>query len=283
LTLTVTGNNITTISKHESFWSNGIGIITGRLESGQWKLNANVWDLWKRNTSTTSGAPVTTFVVTKISNVNGITVDNANSNILLDETNADAKKYINTNTTVSFKIETYVNGVHYAANDQTFAVAFKNPVKPIVVRSGGEMKDKENSTTNESKFDLRKSFSVSDFNNNVMYLFDSATATTNKYNTGLLGQYGMSFQFGAGQSLNSGVATFVRAENASGTTISLPAQTTATVVGNEAVWTNRGAALQSDIYLVYKIKVANKFNTGSVDATKPEVEKEVKIRVKPNN
>src|SRR5690606_29709522 len=147
-----------------------------------------------------------------------------------------------------------------------------------------EFTDKETSGSNISEVDVRRLITLKDFNNSVIYDFNGGL-TGNTKATGLIDDYGIS-GISASNIITSRYnltdVAFTRYENASGGTISAPTGATATVNGQDLVWTNSGANLQQPIYLVYTVTVTNKFNNGSNSGTKGEVVKEIKIKVNPN-
>ena len=296
----VTGNLIDKLVKDLPFWDNAqtYGLINGRNIGGNnWQLYANLWDYWSIQTQSGANKPLTTFEYS-INNTNypGITIINgtnhATAEVQLNANNAAARDKVN-NGSVVLTLTTKVNGAVYKT--ENFNVKFVNPVKPIDLRTPYRaMKDKEVSGSNTSTFDLRRAISISTFNNDLIYLFDGLTSSNNVNNANLKSAYGIS-------TTNNGIAntlsitpyrltdaSFVGAyagiitNNAGHTALTLQSGATATVSGDNAVWTNNGANLQQPITLVYKVKVHNKWNQGQAQ-TIDEVEKLVYIVVNPNN
>ena len=281
ITVTVTGNNITTLTKDLPFWDTNqtFGIINGKLVSGNWELHANLWDYWTETTVTGSNLPVMGYTFGVSPAVNGINI--VGNEVRLDENQSTARATVN-NGTVALSINRTVNGVTYNNGLQTsFNVKFVNPVKAIEAKTPyKEFTDKEVSGTNVSEIDVRRLITIKDFNNTVIYNFNGGFSGTK--NTGLISDYGINGISPTFGSYNLTNVSFVRYENASGTAISAPSGASASVNGQDLVWTNSGANLQQPIYLVYKVTVTNKFNVAGLPATEAEVVKEIKIRVNPN-
>lgn len=304
--VTITGNMIDQLKKDLPFWDNTqtYGIINGRnidinnnqtrySETG-WQLFANLWDYWTiQNMSNASDKPVTTFEY-KISTITypGISIFDESSHtdaeVRLHADNTQARDRVN-NGHVVLTVITKVNGALYKT--ENFMVKFMNPVKPIVLRAAyRQMKDKEVSGTNTSKFDLRRAISLSNFNNDLIYQFSGAGNVSNKNSGALKTLYGISTTTNgiadAGDRLTTtsfvGAYPGVITNNAGMTAMTLQSGAKATVDGDDAVWTNDGANLLQPITLVYKVKVHNKWNLSQV-ATRGEVEKLVYIVVNPTN
>lgn len=298
--VTVTGNLIDKLVKDLPFWDNGqtYGLINGRNTGGNnWQLYANLWDYWSIQPQTGANKPATTFEYS-IDNTDypGITIINGanhtTAEVQLNANNAAARDKVN-NGFVVLTVTTKVNGATYKT--ENFNVKFVNPVKPIDLRVAyRQMKDKEVSGSNTSTFDLRRAISLSTFNNDLIYLFDGLTNANSVNNTNLKSAYGISTATnGIANTLSITPyrlthASFVGAyagvitNTAGHTALTLNSGATATVSGDNAVWTNNGANLQQPITLVYKVKVHNKWNQGQT-ATIDEVEKLVYIVVNPNN
>ncbi|MFD2555898.1 hypothetical protein [Sphingobacterium tabacisoli] len=281
ITVTVTGNNITTLTKDLPFWdaNQSFGIINGKLVSGNWELHANLWDYWTETTVSGSNLPVMGYAFGVSPAVNGINI--SGNEVQLNSSQATARAKVN-NGMVSLSINRTVNGVTYNNGLQTsFDVKFINPVKAIEAKTPyKEFTDKEVSGTNVSEIDVRRLITIKDFNNTVLYNFNGGFSGTK--NTGLISDYGINGISPTFGSYNLTNVSFVRYENANGTAISAPSGASASVNGQNLVWTNSGANLQQSIYLVYKVTVTNKFNVAGLPATEAEVVKEIKIRVNPN-
>ncbi|WP_270088529.1 hypothetical protein [Sphingobacterium sp. SYP-B4668] len=299
ITVTVAGTMIDKLNKDLPFWDNSqtFGIINGRNIGGNnWQLYANLWDYWTIQSVSGANKPTTTFEYS-INNVTypGISIVNGTSHttaeVQLDATNSAARDRVN-NGNVVLTVTTKVNGAVYEVKN--FDVKFVNPVKPIVLRAPyREMTDKENSGSNTSTFDLRRAIEVSNFNNDIIYRFNGIAATGTENDGTLKANYGISLTTNGIAATFSGTpyrltaSSFVGAyagvvTSTSGTPLTLQSGATATVNGDNAVWTNNGANLQQPITLVYKVKVHNKWNLGQAP-TIGEVEKLVYIVVNPNN
>lgn len=279
VTVTVTGTKITNISKRAPFWDSGLnyGIINGKLVGGTWKLQADLWDYWIESTVTAADKPATTYDFTIIDPLTGFTIASG-SEVVLNEALLAARNKVN-NGNVTLRVTRRVNGVVYEVSQPTFPVRFINPVKPIATKTPyKEFKDKEVSGTNTSTVDARRLIKLTDFNNVTLFDFNNNPAT-NVFNAQLAGYYGLS---GVNAAFDVSNITFIQAENASGTVVPLQSGARAVVNGNDLVWENLGANLQQPIYLVYEVKVTNKFNIGDVAPTKGEVITRVKIKVNPN-
>ena len=275
VTVKVGLNNIASLEKEPAFWNANNIIVNGKLISANnWNLEANLWDAWNIS-GPVSGAtiPNVTFGFEILPTIAGISIDGSD-NIKLDYTQSTARARVN-GTPVKVIAHRYLNGVAY--DSQEFFVQFKNPVNAITLKTPyKEFVDKENSGTNISEVDVRRLVSLSDFNGTVIYNYNGITGNTK--NTSLISSYGITGISGAFNNYNLTSVTFERYENASGSTISAPSGATGSVVGQNLRWTNSGANLQQPIYLVYKVTVANKWNTTGAD-----VVKEIKIKVNPNN
>lgn len=286
INVVVKGDLITNLTKNAPFWDKDLkyGIVNGKQTGSSWELQADLWDLFNESEVEGDDLPVTTYEFTIIDPEkydDGITVATGTSELVLDETVDKARAMVN-NGNVTLQVTRKVNGKPY--NITTFSpkfdVQFINPVKAIEVKKPyKEFKDKEVSGTNISTVDARQLVTLKDFNNVTLFDFNGTGAPNNVYKADLIGYYGI-------ENLASNFSitgiNFVRAEDASGKTTTLPASTRAFVDGNNLSWENLGANLQQPIYLVYTVTVTNKFNQGDVTKTKSEVVKEVKVKVNPN-
>ena len=279
ITVTVGGNLIANLVKDVPFWDSGLtyGIINGKLVAGDWKLQADLWDYWTATTITDPTKPVTTFEYSVVDPLTGISIA-VPDQVVLNETLLAGRQKVN-NGDVTLRVTRKVNGVVYDVAQRDFKVKFINPVKAITAKAPyKEFKDKEVSGSNTSAVDARRLIKLTDFNNVTLFDFNNNPAT-NVYNTTLLGDYGIT---GVTNTYHINDVTFTRAEKADGTEFVLQGGARAFVSGDDLVWENLGANLQQPIYLIYTIKVTNKFNLGDVANTKSEVTREVKIKVNPN-
>ena len=153
-----------------------------------------------------------------------------------------------------------------------------------------QLRDKEETATNTSKFDLRRAVRLENFNADKIYQFFGVGNANNRNSVPWKTSYGISNMTNGIDDVEDRLtgASFVGAypgvitNNAGLTKMTLQNDATATVAGVNAVWTNQGANLLQPITLVYKIKVHNKWNMGQA-ATIGEVEKLVYIVVNPTN
>src|SRR5690606_35117933 len=263
ITVTVGDSYIGKLAPKSAFWDAQFthGIINGRQEGTEWLLHADLWDYWDVTASSGPDAPVVTykFDITNPTTTNaGIEVSDgatANAEVKLDETDDNARSKVNTGTNVLLTVTRYVNGVIYNQSDiPAFNVIFSNPVKAIETKSPyRELTDKENTTDNTSKIDLRRLFSIDDFNGTVLYDFDDDPSTdvmdwTRTQNYGVVG-YQSDFSLDANTVEPVGAYNGKISSIAGQTPITLNSGASFTVVGNDAVWTNNGAHLQQPITL----------------------------------
>ena len=298
ITLTVNGNKVRTLSKQAAMWTtDGKAIIRGVREGSAWIMKGNIFDLYTPKALTTAqqvNAPNTTYefsLVPQANNANyynGITISpatGATSTINLDPTVPNARTFIGTGKAVNVRLTTKVNGNVYTV--EQFVVNFVNPVLALETKElYKEFTDQEVSSSNTSSVDLRRTVTLKDFAGEVIYNWNGSN-NNSTFNTGLVAQYGINNIAQPSMNANNTYAlstkTFVKAENADGSTYTLGSGQSATVSGHNAVWTNTGALLQQPIYLVYRVTVTNKFNLGLTGEPAAQVQKEVRIKVNPRN
>src|SRR5690606_9370653 len=234
ITVTVTGNLITNLTKNAPFWDSGLtyGIINGKLAGRTWKLHADLWYYFTESTVNNVNKPATTYTFTVNEDANeyngGITVNG--DELQLNEAIQEARAKVN-NGDVSIRVTRRVNGVVYDVTtfNKDFNVKFINPVKAITAKTPyKEFKDKEVSGTNTSSVDVRQLVKLTDFNNTVLYDYNGTTFTVP---VTLLGNYGVSNINTANANQLTNVV-FTRAENTSGATVNLPASTRAFYSGH---------------------------------------------------
>lgn len=311
VTVTLDESRIATLTPTATNWSNGKGKINGfETAPGLWEMTSTLIDLWQIKPVAVPGTPITKYKFEIVNSVSGITLSNPGAielstgpitqAITLDHTDPVAKTYINDpSKTVKIKLTTYVTVGNIEHSVEEFDVFFINPVAPILAKEPTlTMRDKDPNalTPGVPMIDLRRVFEVKDVFGAAIFDYKVTSAfafdpTASKYNNTLASLYGIANLSQGPLAGTEGILAtsptgveFVRAEYLDGTPMTMSASQIADIDPgtSNARWNNTGIGLTSPINLIYRIKLTNKFNDGTVPVTEDEVIKEIKIQVNPN-
>ncbi|PRD56986.1 collagen-like triple helix repeat-containing protein [Sphingobacterium gobiense] len=210
----------------------------------------------------------------------------------------DAFNYITgwtfSKNTFTVRVNYYLNGNPVPFKTESIPVRFKNPVKTLVLKNNGTatVTDKQGGNNNQD-LALRNFIRVEDYQGVTLFNYQGVLNTNNAYDNTRLQRYGITVFGGSAvnPTLSTSAVTLDRAYYNSNPSVdisgSLPATTSVSIVnvgGSAAArWTNNGAnTITQPITLVFKIKVANRYNDG-LNNNLSDIEQEVKVVVNPQN